>query len=1361
MKTTLSTVQLNNLSAYMPLTLVNRVLADGLPLPGEPRLQAAAALFSDISGFTGMSEELASDGPRGAEELNRVLLTTFTAMIDVIHALGGSVSHFYGDAMSVYFPDEDGRAAQRALACAQLMQRLMLTSFDRVVTNRPSDKDPFFQLTIKIGVGYGTCQELLVGDAASNLEFVLTGTAVDEAAAAEKGAKSGQVMASHAVLTQAGLEAEADFTLFNPSQFETPVQWPPLNLAEYDPIAQTRLADVAPAFIHPALGRRLLAGSADSLAEHRPVTSLFVQFAFVGDDDPSSAIETAVMGRQLHDYYNWACGVVARFGQENGRVNRVLTGDKGNQLHIMFGAPVAPDAPEQAIRCALVLQREKPDFIAAQKIGLAAGKVFAAPVGSAMRCEYTVVGDVVNLSARLMQICPDGLIYTNRAAAERARQWLSFEQRPPVQVKGKQIAVTPFVPTGERLTTTQLRSYVGRWQRPLVGRDEERTALMGVMNQALAGRGQALALSGPTGVGKSRLMAVGIEHWLAYEGLGLLGVCYQHTADMPFSPWRAVWQAFFGLAPGMSLRSQVTAVMNQTLDLLPDCGDDLGLWAAALNLPIPQAASLANLTAEARQARLFALVRRCFVARSVRQPLLILLEGLHWADQASLTLLDELSGHLAEVAMIICIAYRPDTDLALSLLDNPICTQIEIAELSPLEARQLLLDLVGASELPPAVEQHLGLRDRDGRDSPVNPLFLEEAVRVMESAGVLQHNGRMRVNETLLGQVQVPDTIHGLLLARLDKLPVVERDLLQVASVIGRQFAAEPLTVLSSEPSQRLIVEMLDDLTEVEMTRLVTADPDWIFLFQHAMTHEVAYESLPFARRQMLHALIADWLLEESGENIRSLHAVLAYHFGRAGNDKKGLEYALKAAHDARDIFANREAIDLYTQAENHLLAMGEEDLWETAVELYLARANVKMSSGDLNGAYEDARQTVEQAAHHNAHNYLAEAYNLMAEIRYRQGRLEEVHIFTNRVLLDLRDHANPDQLARSYIWAGWAAASQLDYVTALDYLHDGERICQEVENNYLLARVLEAVSFVRYSQKELELSLRAMQQCVQLSREFSTPINLGTALNNVGFVQFTLGRYDEAVRTYDEAVLIGRDSGRNLLVMALANRAAAQSRLGDFPKALQDFEEVVGLLDIMNYPSLKVETYLFWTFEYSSVLGEWDAVQEKLARVEEIISQQPESYFEENARLLIGWGQLRLHQDEVQQAIDFLERALELIHEKELLWWEPIAYYFLGLALMVLNQREKARLQLLAGLQSASDLGCPDYKPLLLLALAKLEPPGKEQRNILQRCLLAAELRARYADRMICFREAGAILASYDDPSSQQLGRNYLARVA
>ena len=1360
----MTTIELaRRLAAYVPATLARQVLAAGLPPPGEPQTLTAATLFSDISGFTGMSEELASDGPRGTEELNRVLLLTFTAMIDVIHEMGGAVSHFYGDAMSVYFPDTDGRAARRALACAQMMQQLMLSRFARVMTSRPPGKRPVFDLTIKIGVGYGPCQEVVVGDPSTALEFVLAGSAVDEAAAAEKCARSGEIVASQAVLTAAGVDLATPATVAGFYLLETalprPEATPILAWADYEAAAAARLAEAVMPFIPPAINRRLQTGGLGALAEHRPVASLFVEFDYAGDEDESSAIQTAAMGSQLQRYYQWASGVVARFGRANARVNRVLTGDKGNQLHIIFGAPVAPDAPDQAIRCALILQRECPDFIAGQRIGLAAGKVFAGPVGATDRCEYTVVGDVVNLSARLAQLCQDGTVWIDPATAERVRQWIHCEALPPVQMKGRQTTITPYRVQGERAVAIQLQSYIDRWDRPLVGREREVDLLLGAMDAALHGVGGVGALIGPTGVGKSRLLAAGVKHWLEAGGAGLVGVCHQHTADIPFGPWRNVWRGFFGLQPGMSAATQAATVVERTQALVPDSGDEVGLWQEVLGLPIPQAATLAGLTAEVRQARLFSLVRRCFQAAMRAQPLLIIMEGLHWADQSSLALLDELAQNLAESPLFLALTFRPLTELSLEALNRPACVPIIVSDLSPDHARLLLQHLVGTAELPLPVEQHLGLRDREGRDSPVNPLFLEEALKVMAAAGVLETNGRLRVNEKLLNQLQIPDTIHGLLLARLDRLPPAGRDLLQVASVIGRQFALEPLNVISGRTSRNRIVNLLTQLSEAEMTRLVMAEPEWVYLFQHAMTHEVAYESLPYARRQTLHAAVADWIQERYNSNLKPYHPLLAYHYSRAGIHEHGLRYALMAADEARNIFANKEAVELYTLAEGHLKSLAEEAHWETAVHLYLSRGEALRFLGDFNAAVADVERAIEISLKEENPVWCARAYNLMAELRYRQARNEEAKKVAQKVISTWGMEIPADVLIQAYQWLGMAASSTLDYDLALYSLRTAERICIESNNNKRLARIMEGIAFVYYMQRDLKPALEAMQQSLELSRNYSTPANIFSALNNIALVQFTLGQPIEALSTFDEAIALVRGVSRNFLAQALGNRAEVLAYLGRFSEALDSFKEARGLFVAMDDESGMVEINLLWGYEYSNVLNEWHDANQHFEEARRLIESRSEDYPEERARLMIGLGELELKRGFIVRAADMFSKAEEIVEDKNLAWWRPIVAYLRGMTSLAQKNIPDAKESFNRALVAVDQEGCPDYLPLILLKLAQLEPDDDQRLNYLERCARSAEVRARYLDRIRCFKEAGALLANCSEPRLRQLGNAYLAR--
>ena len=307
------------LSPYLPGTLIRQILADD-PLPlGEPNWLKTAVLFADLSGFTPMAEQLAQDGPRGAEALTRTLLLTFTTLINAIHAAGGDVCHFHGDAMLVFFPDEDGQAAMRALACAQFMQRLMSTNLAMVSIKQNSGRSAKFHLSMRVGVAYGRCLATVLQVSEEQHEFVLAGRPVEQAVAAERLATAGQVVADAAVLVQAGLSASNPFQLVD-AVLPIPNSAPLFHWGAYGWQAFRRLAQAASRFLPPSLAERLLDGDSQAVAEHRTISTLFVRFSGIAlDDDDASA--------NLQAYVTWANAVVQRFGHQNGRLNRVLTGD--------------------------------------------------------------------------------------------------------------------------------------------------------------------------------------------------------------------------------------------------------------------------------------------------------------------------------------------------------------------------------------------------------------------------------------------------------------------------------------------------------------------------------------------------------------------------------------------------------------------------------------------------------------------------------------------------------------------------------------------------------------------------------------------------------------------------------------------------------------------------------------------------------------------------------------------------------------------------------------------------------------------------------------------------------------------------
>ncbi|MEM7333253.1 MAG: AAA family ATPase [Chloroflexota bacterium] len=1336
-----------SVAAYLPMTLVRTILQDNMPTPTHPNSLFAATIFADISGFTQMSEELASDGTRGAEELNRVLLVTFTAMLDVIHEMGGAVSHFYGDAMAVYFPDGDNTAAFRALTCAQMMQRLMLSSFGKARTNRPPGKPAVFDLTIKIGVGYGRCQEIVVGQVNQNMEFVLTGTAVDEAVEAEKQATAGEIIASRQVLEKNGISISEPFKKYEADLQQAKPQ-PIVDWKAYSSDAYERLIDAAVPFVPKAIVQRLQESGVAEIAEHRPVTSIFVQFQFKNDEDDSSAIESITMGQQLQSYYQWAVAIVRRFGAENGRVNRVLTGDKGNQLHIMFGAPVAPDAPEQALRCGMALLREQPDFVAFQKIGVAVGKVFAGPVGSTARREYTVVGDVVNLSARLMQICPNGELITNRTTADRTRQWIEFESLPPQQLKGKQQSVVPHRMVADRSASTQIQSYIERWDRPLFGRDTEIEKLTEWLDLALAGEGGILALTGSTGTGKSRLLSYAINHWLSKGGMGLLGICLQHTSDIPYTPWRAIWRDFFGLLGGMTIQEQVASVVEQVAILAPNEADDVGLWAEPLGLPIPQSERLTVLTAEARQARFFALVKRCFQTAVSRQPIFIILEGLQYADSSSVALLDALTTDINELALYVGISYRPEREFELKLSSHPSCQQIQLSDLSPEHARQILVQLVGTDSLPPLIEQQLGLRDREGRDSPVNPLFLEESLNVMLQSGVIEQNGALHVHEELLNEIQLPDTIHGLLLARLDRLPPSERDLLQLASVIGRQFEVDSLRALTQVPHQTPIIEMLTDLTEADMTHLVTADPEWVYLFQHAMTHEVAYESLPYAKRQNLHAQVADWLVRTKAENLRPFFPILAFHFSRAGQNEEAVDYSIKAAADAKALFANQESVDFYNLAEKHLQIFGIEERWETAVEIMLARAESLRFIGNFEAAVTDAESSEKLLQGKSDQSKYPSVLNLIAELKCRQGDFENGKSFAYKVITLLDENQESPELARAYQWFGYAEAVLGNFDSALQNLEVARIICSKLDDKVRMALVLETIAFVNYQQKNLNLALDAMLESVEMSKDFNVPANIAASYINVSLIQFQIGQPEAALQSVNQAIEFAQTTSRNFLARAYSNKAEILTYLGLYNEALDTFELSMNLFTVMEDNQGLLEVFLLFGFEYHLSKEEFDEALVYFEKAEKIIEQLSALHSEGEARYLIGKGAVYLAQGE-PECLGVLEKAAEIIEKQNYSWWKPAVNYLLGQLHIQLGKKNMAMGLFNVALESAHADGCPDYLPLIYQSIALIESNEHQATEYLMLSARHAIDRAKFYDKKNTLKAVQERLRANEDETA------------
>jgi class 3 adenylate cyclase/tetratricopeptide (TPR) repeat protein len=1354
------------LAAYIPTTLTRKILQDEQLLPGQAEIITAATMFADMSGFTHMAEALAVDGARGTEALSRTLLMTFTGLINAIHDAGGAVSHFHGDAMMVYFPDADGQAASRALASAQFMQSLMQTHFATVNAAHAGEKSSY-TLSIKIGVGYGRCLEMLVGDE-ENMEFVLAGTAVDEAVAAQIQAGAGQVVASQAALKAASLPVSGPFRVVR--------ELPPVPNAQgsfyweaYEQAALKRLLTAVAAFIPTTLFERLQDRSSQSISEHRSVTSMFVQFEGLNFDDVAA-------GEQLQLYYQWARQIVQRYGGANSRVNRVLTGDKGNQLHIMFGTPVAPDAPEQALRCALALQQKRPNFITCQRIGLTVGRVFAGAIGSLNRREYTVVGWRVNLSARLTEICPADGILIDAETAVRVQPHIICKPLPAVMLKGHQEPVPIFQVVREQTAVTQAQARFQQWQQPPAGREKELKQLFERMAAGLQGAGGLIAIHGSYGSGQMPFLAAGVRYWLGAGGQALVGICQQHTSDVTYAPWVSVWRDFFELTPDMSAADHLVQVTERVQQMTPEVAKGLDLWRELLGTPLRRTAMLVDLPAVVRQMRLFKLVKKSVTAAVVERPLLIVLEEVHLADQASLDLLDALVQHAQDLPLLLLVTYRSGANFNFHTLTRPMSSQILLTDFTPQQARRLIRERLGTDHLPMLVEQRLGLRDRQGRESAVNPLFLEESLQMMLSLNVVQLDTRqyasdtVRFDEARLAKMQVPDTIYALLLSRLDQLPAAGRGLLQTASVIGREFDLATLVAISPGLDRETAVGLLAALMKTDLVQQLSMGLLSTYLFQHNLIHQIVYQSLTYARRQALHATIAERIIRQAGDLLSTQFPVLAYHFSQTDRHQDGLKYALAAAEEAEVQHNYRGAAEFYKQATHHLDALGVDADWETAVSIFLARAKILLYLGQFTQAGLLATEGMKLCLDHNEMGQTFAIYNLMAEIRLRQARHADVPMLTGKVINSLLAYTPPLELARAYLLWGQSLVAQGNWQAATDKLERAEEIYRATGETHGLLSVLTILGQVQSHRQPDETAVKLIEDALLLLQGDPAPTLLGQAQLALSKVQLRLGQADLALVAVEMAVATLRSVGANSLAHGLTHRAAVRIYLGQFEEALADLQMAGKLFEGMDDVPGQLKLYLLWGVEYNGGQGDWRQARRRLVRVGQLLTAQPKDegmVVQEGVRLWLGLGHVALHTARWQQAESLLQKVVTAVASARLIWWRPAAFYAWGMLLLARAEADERKTAVAEahhffqkGFQAVEAGGCPDELPLILLQLGLTARELADDRcwHYLETAVLAARQRARYADQLSTLRQASQALLHAPDPHLRQLGQETLA---
>ena len=615
----------------------------------------------------------------------------------------------------------------------------------------------------------------------------------------------------------------------------------------------------------------------------------------------------------------------------DGTIARLL----GDAILAFFGAPVAhEDDAERAVRAGLDIQAAAREYAEdvrrdygvdfAVRVGINTGLAVLASVGDEIRTEYTAMGDTTNVAARLQSAAEPGSVLISSDTYHLVKQLFELRSRGGAMVKGKSAPIVTYEALAPKVVPGKMRGLEGLTS-PLVGRAAEFKVVNDKMNEVREGRGAFVAVIGEAGLGKSRLMAEVSESAKSGPQVAWLeGRALSYEQAVTYFPWRQVIRAAIGAREG-----EAPEVVREKLHRDPASatmpeGDSQYLEVILSVESVATREAVAALEGDALVDHIAAATRGYLRARADLMPTVIMLDDLHWADTASLDLLLSVAGLVEDLPLLITCLLRPDKDApswsameeARSKLGASF-TEILLEPLDGAHSKELLGNLLYIEDLPESVRS-LILNKAEG-----NPFFVEEVIRTLiDSEYIVQENNHWRATREIVN-VSIPDTLTGVLSARIDRLPENTKHVAQTAAVLGRIFAQRALmATCAAAPPPELIEDVephLGVLTYEELVRERVHDPELEYIFKHALTQEAAYELLLIRRRKELHRRAGKVLEELYPERREELASALAYHF-RLGEDwHRAADYAMGAGAQAVKVFAMNEALAYYDDAYESL----------------------------------------------------------------------------------------------------------------------------------------------------------------------------------------------------------------------------------------------------------------------------------------------------------------------------------------------------------------------------------------------------------------------------------------------------------
>ncbi|MEO0282268.1 MAG: adenylate/guanylate cyclase domain-containing protein [candidate division WOR-3 bacterium] len=845
-----------------------------------------SSIFVDISGFTAMSEKLSKLGKEGSEEVNKILNSYFENLVKITYSYGGDIYRFAGDAFFAIFKEDNKfslDSRERSLNCSYDILKYVKKN-ENIKT-----KNGKFKIGVHISLDYGKVNFF---DLKST--FFAGGKPLNKLIELSDIAKKGEI------ITTTEFKEVKNFVFESEGDYYKVLRRKKTSKFQIDQDKKNFHENILDDYIPVWLKERLkLKNTIDSKdGEHRKISVIFIHLPQIDyENEQEKSLQF------LKNYYE----IIKEYCEKyEGIITSIDPYKDGERFLIIFGFPKTYEDSE--IRSLLFLNDLKHDSridFSKLKAGVNSDYVFVSIIGGKERYEYTVLGDGVNLAARIAAKSETGLVLVSENIFNKTYHYFNFKNFGDLELKGKEKKEKTFILENKKeLKKENITRWISQTEK-IIGRDQEIKRIEETFSKVKNGNGYILSISGEPGIGKSRLVEEVIKISSENEFLIFKGECFSYGSSFSYHPWIEILKEIFDLKP----TDDSSAKEQKILKSLENFDQELKEWAALfgelLGITFHDQSNLKYLDTKLKKQKTFDVITKLLLELSMKKPLNIILEDFHWADSISFELFNFVSNKISDHKILLTLVYRPSKDLENA--EKKFQTEkIVLKELSKEDSLKLVKNLLNIENISENFKE-LIIKKSQG-----NPFYIEELVKSLIEQGYIEEAENQWEFKGDIEQLVLPESVESIIQSRIDTLDFTDRDVIQTASVLGREVDLDILENIYE--NKKLLEESLKNLERFDLIKKSETGKN-TYYFKHILTQEVAYGTLSFAKKEELHNRIGNFIEEKYIDNLDDFYELLSHHYFHAKNYEKSLLYSYHAGEKAKKIYANEDAIKYFTRA--------------------------------------------------------------------------------------------------------------------------------------------------------------------------------------------------------------------------------------------------------------------------------------------------------------------------------------------------------------------------------------------------------------------------------------------------------------